>query len=395
VHPAGLYSTRVVTGSEEREAIADDWGRCWVAHPRRQVQQHLDALLYDNPDRDGRPSVQAVVLEADAQIVGIAPFIITPLDVTWRIRLPRRWCTVLRFRVSAVEVAGEEFIGRLDIAAQRTLLEGLLDACREVDVVRFPYTRIALDSDVKSTTRQHAHRWFRGLTRETPVLAVQLSEDFSTYRQAMKKKRRDNFRREARILDEVNGSSLRLRVVTDPAEVPGFLDLADRVFAESWHASRGATKLRKGDRSEERFVWLAAHGWLRCYVLLKDEEPIAFVSGLQCGRRFQAVRTAYSMAWARYSPGKVLWYRVLEDLHESGAFDELNFGYGEWEYKRVMANDSYSVRTVDAIRPGIRNALIWSGPVAYGWLRATLIAALSRHRLDHRITRWSRRHLAR
>jgi CelD/BcsL family acetyltransferase involved in cellulose biosynthesis len=214
-------------------------------------------------------------------------------------------------------------------------------------------------------------------------------------RRTLSKKRRDNLRRERRILANVGELPLHLQVITEPNEVPGYLVQADTVFADSWHAERGANKIRQSQATEDRLVWLAARGWLRCYVLTKGDEPIAFLQGLQCGRVFRALRTAYATEWAKFSPGKVMWSLVLEELYRSAAFDELDFGYGDWEYKRIMATDEYTVQTQEAIRPGLRNALVWSGPVAYEAVRRAVIALLGRFQFDARLARWSRKHLAR
>jgi CelD/BcsL family acetyltransferase involved in cellulose biosynthesis len=267
------------------------------------------------------------------------------------------------------------------------LLDGLFEECHAIDVIRFPY------SSARLTT---SRRWIWTSERQTPVLVVRIAGDFASYlRRTLRKKRRDNVRRERAILEQVAETPLRLRCITAAGDVGPFLDEAETVFARSWHAERGANRLRKDRHSEDRLRWQAERGWLRCYVLSKGDEPIAFLLGLQCQRVFRALRTAFSASWAQYSPGKVLWFGVLEDLHESGAFDELNFGYGDWEYKRIMATDGYTVSTHEAIRPGVRNALIWSGPVLYATLRAAAVAALTRLNLRDRAERWSRKRLAR
>jgi len=351
-------------------------------------------LRYDHPDRNGLSTVSAIVLEDRGAVVGIAPFVEVQHAVTWKLRLPRRHVTILRFQVSAVEVPSEDLIAPDDPDARRALIDGLFEECRAIDVIRFPYSGARLRTLQKA--KRDTRRWVWAPEGDTPVLTVRMKGDFATYlRETLIKKRRDNVRRERAILERVDETPLRLRRIATADEVGHFLDQAEGVFANSWHAERGANSLRKDARTEERFRWQAEHGWLRCYVLLKGEEPIAFLLGLQCLREFRALRTAFSASWARYSPGKVLWFSALEDLYESGEFDEFNFGYGAWEYKRIMATDSYTVTTQEAIRPALRNAVIWSGPVVYSVLRAAAEAALTRFDLRDRAERWSRRHLAR
>lgn len=388
-------STRVLTRADELDAIADDWARLLSDKSGYCAEQDLAFLRRDYPDRDGRSMVRAVVVERNGQVVGVAPLVLLQHVVTWKIRLLRRHITLLRFNVQGARFVGDSFIGARDPVAQRALLDGLLHACEQFDVVRFQYTRVDAEPCMTLTSSRHTGHWIWPTERDTPILTIRLSDDYGTYlRDNLSHKRRHNIRRETKMLEKEEGGPLRMEVSTRPDQVARFLDLVDRVFSRSWHVARGANPIRRSE-TQERLEWLAERGWLRCYMLFKGDEPVSFVLGRQHGGSFRALRTAYVASLAPYSPGKVLWFKVVEDLHRAGEFNELDFGYGDWEYKRIMANGRRTARSFDVVKPSVRNALIWSGPVVYAKLRIGVITRMERSGFSDAVARWSRKHLAR
>ncbi len=187
---------------------------------------------------------------------------------------------------------------------------------------------------------------------------VRLDGTHDEYLQAnFSRKARYNLRREDRLLDEATGQTLTLDVVTRPDQVAGFIDDFAAVVAASGQLEHGAKGVPNPGAMNRRLHWYAEHGLLRSYVLRSATEPVAVLLAFAHDDTLLASTPAYSQQWAKYSPGKALWNRVLADVSQLPEISYLDFGNGDYPYKRHFANDEYEMgRSVSSAagcgRPG-------------------------------------------
>jgi len=389
-------SIQEIRSAQEFAAIADDWERCNEAFGQTCCEGHLDHLLRTYRGADGSGALMAVLLYEGDQLVGMAPLASYRHQVKWQLRLRRRRWTVLSFEIEAIEFVGDRLLVVDQPDARQALLQGVLDACRPFAITRFRYLHVGAEPwrSITSKAGRSIGRWAWKLNRAVS-LEIRVRPSFEEYARTVSKKARHNFRREVRVLSGAAGTPLTLRTFTEVSEVPELLAAAGRVFENSWHARHGATRIGPGPKAEERLRWLASRGWLRAYVLSKGDEPIAFILGRKYRQTFTAHRAAFALSWSRYSPGKVLWWLAIEEMHNSKAIERINFGMGDWEYKRVLATDTREVSNVWLIKPSWQSAMAWSGPWAYRTIRNLLETGLRVTSVGDPIMKYLRRNMAR
>jgi CelD/BcsL family acetyltransferase involved in cellulose biosynthesis len=95
-------------------------------------------------------------------------------------------------------------------------------------------------------------------------------------------------------------------------------------------------------------------------VLHHQDQPVAFVYGWQWNGRFEYEEIGYDPALAERAPGRVLLYRVLEDLIADRTPDLLDFGCGDAEYKRSFGTEE-STSGPMVIASNSVKAQLWSG----------------------------------
>jgi len=78
----------------------------------------------------------------------------------------------------------------------------------------------------------------------------------------------------------------------------------------------------------------ATHGWLRAHILYTAGKPCAFWNGLVYRRTFFTYTTGYDPDFTDLRPGTFLLQRMFEDLCREKAIDEVDFGFGDAQYKR-------------------------------------------------------------
>lgn len=145
-----------------------------------------------------------------------------------------------------------------------------------------------------------------------------------------------------------------------PQDVDAFLTAAGQVSERSWQGKRLGLRLGPSERFRAHFQALARLGALRSYVLHHEERPVAFVYGWQWNGRFEYEEIAYDPALADHAPGRVLLYRILEDLIADRTPQQLDFGCGDAEYKRSFGTHESTSGPLVIASNSVKTQL-WSG----------------------------------
>jgi hypothetical protein len=157
------------------------------------------------------------------------------------------------------------------------------------------------------------------------------------------------------LASESNNGNLALKRITSPDDIDYFIEKSRTVLGRSWksHHAEG-TELFTDTRCAEYFS-LAKHGLMRSYVLIGNDEPIAFILGFQWNNIYHYSNIAYDLQKSALSPGTVLFYLMLEDLHIYDKPEILNFGIGDSLYKRRFGTDNSVDCSVSVIKSTLFN----------------------------------------
>ncbi|MBX6311519.1 MAG: GNAT family N-acetyltransferase [Isosphaeraceae bacterium] len=153
-------------------------------------------------------------------------------------------------------------------------------------------------------------------------------------------KTRNTIRRKLRKLDDSAAGQVSTRVYTTADQVEEFLRDAESVARRSYQWRRGYEVLRASPAEHRRLAHLAQRGQWRGYILFVRDAPCAYCQGTVYARKFDYEIPGYDERFERLNPGTVLLYKILEDLFASGVADELDFGAGPAEYKRLFATSN-------------------------------------------------------
>jgi CelD/BcsL family acetyltransferase involved in cellulose biosynthesis len=173
-------------------------------------------------------------------------------------------------------------------------------------------------------------------------------DSFDEYARRFSSKRRTNLTR------HVKRGELRVWRAIEPSDVPEFLCAAATIAAKSWQ-KHDSTLPAEAPEWRCFLASLASHNLLRGYVLYRGEAPYAYILGYQFADEFHYWRVGYDPAHASVSPGTVLLYHAIQDLIESGGPRRIEFGIGNFEYKRHFGNAQRVMLGVLLFRRTLRN----------------------------------------
>src|SRR4051812_43722074 len=252
-------------------------------------------------------ATEVIVLEnADTdQVTGIVPTRELDLDVSLKARNRR----LVPIRIRGMSLLGTEPIGALDRPALDVLFGFIAERFRHVRAVEF--NSLALDSPLhrhlleSQTVARHFTFHVLGGWREAH--SIVLPPSLEAYEAKLPRKRRYNFKRQERLLEQALGQSLALRVIEAEHGLPTLFAALEQLGVS---AGSGATRPRA------HYEAAARHGLLLSFVLCAGARVIGAVSGIRSQDAYFVNDIWFDRALAKLSPGTTLWQMVLRRLIE-------------------------------------------------------------------------------
>jgi hypothetical protein len=187
---------------------------------------------------------------------------------------------------------------------------------------------------------------------------IKVGNDFESLLAGLARKKRYNLMREHNILFDHNISMTR---IGNSAELESALD---ELFL--LHKARaGENKITSSFYRDEIInfhrdvsrIFLEL-GWLGLYFLRENDtgKAISAAYGFVHEKRFNYYQTGLDPAWQRFSPGKILIYKILEDICTAG-IAEFDFLGGNDSYKTYWTKDHRFMRTYSIFNRNITGTL--------------------------------------
>ena len=199
-------------------------------------------------------------------------------------------------------------------------------------------------------------RWRRTLPSNYQELLRQLSSNT-----------RHNLKRYSNRLRDAYGEQLSVRSFRQTSEVETILADSEAVAAQTYH--RG---LRVGFVSSDetrRLAMLAAdRGWLRAHILYIAGMPSAFWNGFLYRRTFYTWTTGFLPELSELRPGTFLLQKMMNELCTENAADQIDFGFGDAQYKRDWCDRGECQSSFLLFAPSIKG-------IAVNCLRTPLLGA--------------------
>ena len=176
------------------------------------------------------------------------------------------------------------------------------------------------------------------------VHQIQLLPTYEAYLTSLGHDTRRSIRRKTRKL--FNNDRPQVVKVTRADQIPALLTYLDEVFQNTWQAKTFGYQRRNTERQIKCFEQIARMGWLRAYVLIYDNCPIAFELGYQYGDTYYRQECGYDQKWADFGPGSVLMHLLIEDLFKENKPSLFDFGFGDALYKHNASNVGYDAASI-------------------------------------------------
>jgi len=203
-------------------------------------------------------------------------------------------------------------------------------------------------------------RGFRIIRKEVPTVQIKLDGTFEDYlNNRFHKKARYNLKREVRLLEEAAGGEVEIKIYRSPEDAAPFLKDAENIARLSYQWKMGMTTAHMTPENVQRLSYIARAGKLRSYILYIRGMPAAYCYATIRHGELAYETVGYNAQFTKLNPGKVLLYKILEDLHENRPVGALDFGRGITDYKLLFANAKRPLIDVSLFPPDGYSQFLW------------------------------------
>jgi len=347
----GEFQASVVTELDELDSFAQAWESCVRAFGGAYVQQHLDWYRLRSGDSAQAGTPLIVVLSRRGERVGIAPFIAK--STHWRCKLGYR--SIVEFPIRQAHAYGDGLLLPSDASVYQAVLLALArcaNPCHTVFLECLP-TDSVLWQLLSGSAELPIDYWKYTPDGEVPHRRIGLEGTFDDYLKGLKRKDRWNIRHDLGRFDNVFRGRWSVDRVSARPQVVKYIAAVEEISGTSWQGRQLGRHFRETPARRHYLEECAERGWLRCYLLQCDGRPIAFLEGLQPESLYMPDETGYLPDWRDHQPGKVLWYKAIEDLFQWKPPRTMDFGYGDSEYKRQFSNQTTRQVNVSLFRKSL------------------------------------------
>ena len=307
-----------------------DWFRTTIELDPRVLRPHVVLV-----ERDGEPHALVLGRVQDGEL---------------RCRLGYRPLFEPTLRILNVVYGG--VLG--DVGAHVAAFDALRGSLRrgEVDVVHLPAVRLGSPLDGAFLTG--TARLMRSVAPARAHWLAHVPDSYDAFLRQLSSSTRQGVKRYGNKLERELEGRLHLERVAAADGIDGFFRDAARVSAKTYQGGLGVG-VREDDELQRALVALGVErGWFRGYVLSIDDEPAAFWHGYAYAGSFRTMVPGYDPAYGRLNIGTYVLMKLVAELCEDPAVNELDFGFGDAEYKRRFGDRSWQEHDVAVFSPSAK-----------------------------------------
>ncbi|MFH0788952.1 MAG: GNAT family N-acetyltransferase [Pseudomonadota bacterium] len=313
-----------ITKAEELPSIRTPWNELLERSDNSAPYLYYEWFegSYECIDKNKGPFI--LLVKDNHDLIGVAPFLIST---------DRYYGT----KINKIHFINSDYTPFQDFILNRTRKKECLQA-----IVRFLCDNFHLwDLLELKEVRNHSEHMiiFKNLCQQNGLFFEQTPELSSgflvtdiSWEEGLSKlnpKTRKEFRRKLSRMEQLG--SLDLECVTEPHDIDDHLNRFFNFWNKVW-------KDKNSISSHSEFYFKIAHnfaerGELYLYSLLLDDEPVAYLYSIKLKNTFFAIKTTYNPSYYAFSPGVILFYKIIQIIYQDESISFFDFGRGDNQYK--------------------------------------------------------------
>ena len=352
---SGNMDIRIARDFAEVESLRDAWSR-WPGHRDSEIDFYL-MILRSYPEVL-RPHVIALYRNGQPEAILIGR--LEQKKLAFRVG----YLTLFRHKARCLEFVYDGLRGNASPENTEILVREVMNCLRsgEADLAILEFVRI--DSVLYQFSKTLPGFLGRDTSpSQTGHESLKLPPSIDELYKRMSSKRRAEIRRKAKKFVAQASPSINIVCYRDAEQLDRIFQDVEEIAKKTYLRGLGAG-FEDNTLVRARLELCARKGWLRAYVLYIGDQPCAYWIGMLCGETFYGEYVGYDPEYRLLSPGMFVMLNVIETFCNGTSGDtvrEVDFGFGNAEYKSALCNSSSVEASVFVFAPtfkGLRLNLV-------------------------------------
>ncbi len=349
-HSVSVENTyvRVVRDFEGIEEIRSQW-QDWQGHPNSDLD-FCTTIMRSVPDVI-RPHILVLYRGGTPRAMLVGRF------ENGRINVKIGYRNVMRIKTRLLTFIYRGFLGETSVENAKTLVREIRSSLRQGEADAAMLSSFALDSPLfRATTELSSFVCQDHVPRIDLHRSMLLPGDSDAVLAGLSAKVRKNLKWQAKKIIQEFGSDVRIRVFRQAAELEEMIRDVEKIAAKTYQRGIGVG-FAVNPEMVERLELEAKKGWMRTFVLYLGCKPVAFWMGTLYQDIFYSAFMGYDPEYAKHSIGMFLIMKTIESFCQNSEGDrpqQIDFGFGDAQYKVVLGNREWSEACAYLFAPSIK-----------------------------------------
>ncbi len=261
--------------------------------------------------------------------------------------------TLFKLPLTQIVFVRDGYLGEWSERITKEMVEEIAKALRKGEVNRVRLCSLPIDSILHDYTKRYFHEFQRNcfcIIGEHWITS--LPNNFEAFLMKKSKKRRHEFRRITKVFENQYKGKVSYQIFTKSHEVDAFCRSAEMIAKTTYQRGLDSGFFDNLE-NRERLDLATRKGWLRAYVVLVEDIPIAFWAGERVGDVMHLIWTGFDPSYRKYEVGTILFLKMVEDLLVHG-IKEIDYGLGGAKYKERFGDQCLMEQDVDIYAPTLK-----------------------------------------
>ncbi len=319
------YRVQALVGSKSLETIRDHW-RQWENHPNANFDFFSTVV-------ESRPSVvnpvAIVLFHKDIPVALAAGRLEKVLSPT-----SFGYLKVFRSAMLQFTIVYGGLMGAWDEKGSAAFIQYMRRWMKNdrIDAIHLAATH--KDHPVYQAALRFVPFFLRDiLMKDNLHWSADMTDTTELFKNKINTKHRSQFRNKERKLAQFSGGDIRIKMYQTPGDVATFCADAEKISQATYLRGLGEGFI-DNQEMRNRLGLSALNGWMRGHVLYANEKPCAFWLGTLYQEVFYLDYTGFNSDLNHYSPGRILFVKMIEEICSANKLRSIDFGFGDAEYKR-------------------------------------------------------------
>jgi Acetyltransferase (GNAT) domain len=332
--PGGSVQIRVARNFAEVESLRDVWSK-WPGHRDSEIDFY--SMIVRSYPEVLRPHVIALYRNGQPEAI-----LIGRLEEK-KLAFKVGYLTLFRPKARCLDFVYDGLRGNASAENTEILIREAMNCLRsgEADLALLEFVPI------DSVLYQYSKTLPGFLSRDTSPAhtrhqSLKLPPSIDELYKRMSSKRRSEIRRKAKKFVAQATAGLNIVCYRQPEQLDRIFQDVEEIAKKTYLRGLG-TGFEDNALVRARLELCARKGWLRAYILYIGDRPCAYWIGMMSGETFYGEYVGYDPEYRLLSPGMYVMLNVIETFCNGTSADtvrEVDFGFGNAEYKSALCNSS-------------------------------------------------------